>query len=164
QGFVDLIHFLMDDLELPWAVLFSGDVHYGFTVNVTVKAEDRALPITQLDSSPQHHSGTVSRGVLTALGILSRERHERVGWDHPPAMAQPSALRRKLLQRPSNADEWNRDSPVFVSPELAERPGVAVEPDYLEWRDYAPVEEARHSLDGLNNEGGRWPRAGIATH
>ena len=86
QGFVDLVRFLLEDLELPWAVMCSGDVHYGFTVNVTVDAEGKALPITQLVSSPLHHSGTTSRIALTTLGILSRERHERVGWDHPPAL------------------------------------------------------------------------------
>ncbi|HXJ66707.1 MAG TPA: hypothetical protein VNN79_23355, partial [Actinomycetota bacterium] len=164
QGFVDLTRFLMDDLELPWAVLFSGDVHYGFTVNVTVKAEGRALPITQLVSSPLHHSGTTSRVVLTTLGILSRERHERVGWEHPPKLEHPGKVRRKLLQRPSNADEWNDDSPVFVAPKLAERLGVTEDPDYLEWRDYAQIDEARSSLIGLNNVGWLSLRDGVATH
>jgi hypothetical protein len=164
QGFVDLVRFLLDDLELPWAVMCSGDVHYGFTVNVTVDAEGRALPITQLVSSPLHHSGTTSRIALTTLGILSRERHERVGWDRPPALPKQEGLRRKILQRPSNADEWNPESPVFVSPKLAERLSVTDPPQYREWRDYAQIREARTSLIGLNNVGWLSLRNGVATH
>jgi hypothetical protein len=145
-------------------VLLSGDVHYGFTVNVTVDAEGRALPLTQLVSSPLHHSGTSSRYVLTGLGIMTRERHERIGWRHPPALEKPTKLRRKLLERPSNHDEWNEDSPVFVSPQLARRVGVAERPQFREWRDYAPIDEAKTSLVALNNVGWLSLRDGIVTH
>jgi len=153
HGFVDLVRFLLDDLELPWTVLLSGDVHYGFTVNVTVRADGRSLPMTQLVSSPLHHSGTASRVVLTTLGVLSRERHERVGWDHPPRLRKESRLRRKMLQRPSNHDEWDEDSPVFALPGVAKRVGVDEPPRYLEWRDYAQIDEATTPLVGLNNVG-----------
>jgi len=153
QGFVDFVQFLRDDLELPWAVLLSGDVHYGFTVDVTVRQDGRSLPLTQLVSSPLHHSGTASRVVLTAMGILSRERHERVGWDHPPELRKESRLRRRILERPSNHDEWNDDSPVFVLPKMAKRVGVVEPPRYLEWRDYAQIDEASTPLVGLNNIG-----------
>ncbi len=164
QGFVDLVRFLLDDLGLPWAVMCSGDVHYGFTVNVTVDAEGKTLPITQLVSSPLHHSGTTSRIALTTLGVLSRERHERVGWDHPPTLRHQDRLRRRILQRPSNADEWNPDSPVFVAPDLAVRLGVTDPPQYREWRDYAPIDETRSSLIGLNNVGWLSLDDGVATH
>jgi hypothetical protein len=164
QGFVDFVHFLMDDLDLPWAILLSGDVHYGFTVNVTIDAEGRALPITQLVSSPLHHSGNASRWILTALGVLSRERHERVGWDQPPPLRKESTVRRKLLQRPSGHDEWNDDSPVFVGPKLGRRLGVAERPHYREWRDYAQIREVRSSLVGLDNVGAVSLRDGRVTH
>jgi hypothetical protein len=164
SGFVDFVHFLLDDLELPWAVLLSGDVHYGFTVNVTIDAEGRALPVTQLVSSPLHHSGTASRYVLTGLGILTRERHERIGWRDPPEVPKPRGLRHRILERPSNHDEWNEDSPVFVSPELARRVGVTEPPQYREWRDYAPIEEAKTSLVALNNLGWVTLRGDRLTH
>jgi hypothetical protein len=153
QGFVDLVHLLIDDLELPWTVMFSGDVHYGFTVNVTVESGERSLPITQLVSSPIRHSGALSRAALAAIGLVTREKHERVGWDRPPRMDKPSTTRRKLLQRPSNTDDWNSDAPVFVAPELAEALGVTDQPRYREWRDYAPIEGTRTSIVGLNNVG-----------
>jgi hypothetical protein len=153
QGFVDLVHLLVDDLGLPWTVMFSGDVHYGFTVDVTVDAGERSLPITQLVSSPIRHSGAFSRAALGTIGLMTREKHERVGWDRPPRMEKRSTTRRKLLERPSNTDDWNPDAPVFVAPELAEALGVTDEPTYREWRDYVPIEGARVSIVGLNNVG-----------
>ena len=164
HGFTDFVHFLMDELQVPWTVLFSGDVHYGFTVNVSVRADGRTIPVTQLVSSPLHHSGTASRLVLTTLGLLSRERHERVGWDHPPQLDKESKVRRKILQRPSNHDNWAEESPVFVLPKMAERMGVTEPPRYLEWRDYAPIEEATTPLIGLNNVGWLSLRDGDVTH
>jgi hypothetical protein len=153
QGFVDLVRLLVDELALPWAVMFSGDVHYGFTVNVTVDSGERTLPITQLVSSPIRHSGALSRVALGAIGLLTREKHERVGWDGPPKMEKPSATRRRVLERPSNTDDWNPDAPVFVAPTLADAIGVVEDPQYREWRDYAPIEGTRVSIVGLNNVG-----------
>lgn len=164
QGFVDLVHFLLDDLELPWAIMLSGDVHYGFTVNVTVEVEGRPLPITQLVSSPLRHSGALSRLVLSAVGLLSREKHERVGWDRPPKVEGAAALKRKLLQRPSNTDDWKSDAPVFVAPKLAKTLGVTEPPRYREWRDYVSIEESHTSLVGLNNIGLMSLRGGQVTH
>jgi hypothetical protein len=164
QGFVDLIHALLHDLELPWVVVLSGDVHYGFTVNVTLEADGRTLPITQLVSSPIRHSGAFSRFLLAALGLLTRERHERVGWDRPPAMTKPTTVRRRLLARPSNTDDWNDDAPVFVAPTLAESLGVTEPPRYREWRQYASIEEAKPSLIGLNNVGLVSMADGTITH
>jgi hypothetical protein len=164
QGFVDLIHFLLDDLQLPWAIMLSGDVHYGFTVNVTVDAGDRALPITQLVSSPIRHSGAFSRFALATIGLLSREKHERIGWDRPPRMEKPNTVKRRLLERPSNTDDWSDDAPVFVAPTLAETLGVAEPPRYREWRDYASIDETRTSLIGLNNVGVMSLRSGKVVH
>jgi len=153
RGFVDLVRFLLHDLELPWAVMLSGDVHYGFTVDVTVDADGRALPVTQLVSSPVRHSGAFSRLVLAALGVMTREQHERIGWERPPKMRDPGSVKRRLLARPSNTDDWDDDAPVFVAPKLAESLGVSERPQFREWRDYAQIEEARPSLIGLNNVG-----------
>jgi hypothetical protein len=164
QGFVDLIHLLTEDLALPWVVMFSGDVHYGFTVNVTLEVGDRGLPVTQLVSSPLRHSGALSRVVLGAIGLLTREKHERVGWARPPRMERPTKTRRKLLERPSNTDDWNPDAPVFVAPTLAETLGVAEDPEYREWRDYAPIEGTRVSIVGLNNVGLMALRDGKVVH
>jgi hypothetical protein len=164
QGFVDLMHLLVDDLELPWVVMFSGDVHYGFTVNVTIDSGERSLPITQLVSSPIRHSGALSRVALGAIGLLTREKHERLGWDGPPKMEKPSTTKRKLLERPSNTDDWNPDAPVFVAPTLAEAMGVAEDPQYREWRDYAPIEGTRVSIVGLNNVGLMALRDGKVVH
>jgi len=163
-GFVDLVGFLRHDLELPWAVMLSGDVHYGFTVNVTVDADGHALPITQLVSSPIRHSGAFSRLVLATIGLLTREKHERIGWDRPPKMADPSTIKRRLLARPSNTDDWSDDAPVFVAPTLAETLGVTEPPRYREWRDYASIEEAKPSLIGLNNVGIMSLADGTVTH
>jgi len=164
RGFVDLVTFLRHDLELPWAIMLSGDVHYGFTVNVTVDADGQALPITQLVSSPIRHSGAFSRLVLATIGLLTREKHERIGWDRPPKMAEPSTIKRRLLARPSNTDDWSDDAPVFVAPTLAETLGVTEPPRYREWRDYAPLEEAKPSLIGLNNVGVMSLVDGTVTH
>ncbi len=164
RGFVDLVCALLDDLELPWAVSLSGDVHYGFTVNITVESDGRTLPITQLVSSPIRHSGALSRFALAAIGLLTRERHERVGWDRPPAMSRPAPVRRRLLARPSNTDDWNDDAPVFVAPTLAETLGVTEPPRYREWRAYAPIDDAKPSLIGLNNVGLMSMSEGTVTH
>ena len=125
---------------------------------------ERALPITQLVSSPIRHSGALSRVALGAIGLLTREKHERVGWDAPPKMEKPSKTRRTLLERPSNTDDWNPDAPVFVAPTLAKTLSVVEEPQYREWRDYAPIDGTSVSIVGLNNVGLMSLRDGRVMH
>ncbi|MDQ4058966.1 MAG: hypothetical protein M3124_07570, partial [Actinomycetota bacterium] len=154
QGFVDFMCFLVDELELKFCVLLSGDVHYGMNVEASFQHHDRKLRFAQLVSSSFKHSGKLSKSGIELLGQLVSKKHERVGWDKPPTVASATGLREKVLERQANTDEWNGDAPVFLGPKRMTVLRIEQDPEYRERRSYVRPEEPRSSyLIGENNIG-----------
>jgi hypothetical protein len=154
RGLTDLMEFLTGRLGLTSAVVLSGDVHYGMTVDVRFTVHDATIHLAQLVSSGIKHSGTLTKTVLHLLGRLNRCRHERVGWAHPPTPQRVPGAARRIMLRPVSTDEWAPDAPVFLSPPLAQQLGIRVPPDYREVRTYIrPEGPAPSVLTGDNNIG-----------
>lgn len=154
QGLVDFMKFLIDDLELPVCMFISGDVHYGMSLDATFTWDDKALPIIQLVSSAQKHSGAASRTALNLLGKIVRKAHERIGWEQPPKSIRPAGIKRRLALGPGNTDEWSENAPVFLEPRRAQQLGIQAPPDYREQREYVPTSGAGSlKIVGDNNVG-----------
>ncbi|MGH2821174.1 MAG: hypothetical protein ACRDJ5_11030, partial [Actinomycetota bacterium] len=153
EGLVAFMRFLIEDLKLGSCIFLSGDVHYGMNLHFTFAIGDDEVRITQLVSSGQKHSGTLSRSGLQLLGRLVRARHERVGWRSPPDVPSLGAAKHRFLARSVNTDEWTEDSPVFLSPGLAGRLGIEKPPDFREARSYVKPPGDRSMLVGENNVG-----------
>src|SRR5689334_10084894 len=143
HGLVDLMDFLTRKLRLTAAVVLSGDVHYGMTVDVRFTVGDTTIRLAQLVSSGLKHSGTITKTILGLLGRLNRPSHERIGWARPPALTRARDVGRRLMLRPASTDEWAPGAPVFLPPVLARQFGITQRPDY---REPAPTsgQEARH--------------------
>lgn len=59
-----------------------------------------------------------------------------------------------LMSKRVNTDEWDADSPVFLSPKEAERLSIKVDPDYIERRTYVrPSDKDPSFLIPENNVG-----------
>jgi hypothetical protein len=154
HGFVDLMKLLIDRLELPFAVFLSGDVHYGMNLKVVFSIGDRALAITQLVSSSLKHSGALSKSALNLLGKMIRTTHERVGWHRPPSSADAGPVKKRLVLRPTNTDEWADDAPLFLAPQRAKDFNIEELPDYREQREYVWATGPRRlKIVGDNNLG-----------
>jgi hypothetical protein len=153
QGFVDFMEMLIEQLQLPWVVILSGDVHYGMTIGVRFTLRGKTLPISQLVSSSFKHSGTTSKTALATLGRVVRRHHERVGWCSPPDLERSGKLRHKLIERAVNTDEWAEEAPVMLHPNRARQLKIQQEPEFVESRLYVAPEEARSVLVGENNLG-----------
>ena len=153
HGLVDLMEFLTRRLRLTTAVVLSGDVHYGMTVDVRFTAGDTTIHLAQLVSSGLKHSGTITRAILDLLGRLNRRRHERVGWAQPPALSRARDVGRRVMRRPVSTDEWAAGGPVFLPPGLAGRLGISQRPDYREVRTYIRPAGPASVLTGENNVG-----------
>jgi hypothetical protein len=154
QGLVDFLHMLIDDLGLRTCLIMSGDVHYGLNARARFSIGDNELTILQLVSSSFKHSGAMSKSALNLLGRLVTKKHERFGWDRPPEVENSNGIKKSILSRATNTDEWNDDAPVFLGPKRAEALGIAQPPDYLECRVYVRPEGAGASmLVGENNVG-----------
>ena len=153
KGFIEMMDCLISDMGLTRCVFLSGDVHYGLNLRFELAVDSKKLRIIQLVSSGLKHSGIASRTALYALGHLVRERHERVGWRHPPEISG-GEVKRRVLRRPVNTDDWSQDAPVFLSPRRAEELGIPQEPDFRELRVYIKPEGRSSSvLIGENNVG-----------
>src|SRR5689334_4823802 len=155
RGLADLMNFLTRRLRLTTAVVLSGDVHYGMTIDVRFTAADTTIHLAQLVSSGLKHSGTITKTILNLLGRLNRRCHERVGWARPPALSGAQDIGRRVMLRPVSTDEWAAGGPVFLPPALARRLGISQRPDYREIRTYVrPAGPASSSaLTGENNIG-----------
>jgi hypothetical protein len=153
RGLTDLIDFLTRRLGLTSAVVLSGDVHYGMTVDVHFTVGDTTIHLAQLVSSGLKHSGTITRAILDLLGRLNRRRHERVGWAQPPALSRARDVGRRVMRRPVSTDEWASGGPVFLPPALARRLGITQRPDYRESRTYIRPAGPASVLTGENNIG-----------
>ena len=154
HGLVDLMDFLTRRLGLTSAVVLSGDVHYGMTVDVRFTVEDATIHLAQLVSSGLKHSGTITKAILNLLGRLNRPGHERIGWAGPPDAARATDIGRRLMLRPVSTDEWTLGAPVFLAPALASQLGISQRPDYRETRTYIrPAGSSRSMLIGENNIG-----------
>jgi hypothetical protein len=153
QGLVDFMTFLIDELKLPQCLFISGDVHYGMNLKVTFSWKDKWLPITQLVSSSQKHSGVLSKTALNLLGKIVPNTHERIGWDRPPRLSRSTAITWRLL-RPADTSEWSNDAPVFLAPRRARKLSIQEPPDYREQRQYVPASGPRTlKILGDNNVG-----------
>jgi hypothetical protein len=153
KGFIEMMECLISEMGLRRCVFLSGDVHYGLNLRFEFSVGAKKLRITQLVSSGLKHSGIASRTALYALGHLVRERHERVGWRHPPKTSG-GEVKRRVLRRPVNTDDWSADAPVFLSPRRAEELGISSEPDFRELRVYIkPSGRSSSVLIGENNIG-----------
>jgi hypothetical protein len=151
-GLVEFMELVIDDLGLRDCVVLSGDVHYGMTIEASFSIEDRRLRVAQLVSSSFKHSGTLAKSALHLLGRVVQAEHERLGWDHRPAM-DSAGVTRRLTSRPVNTDDWG-DGPVFLSPAVARRAGVTEAPRYRETRRYlAPRERPSSYIVGDANVG-----------
>jgi hypothetical protein len=154
RGLVDLMGFLTRKLRLTTAVVLSGDVHYGMTVDVRFTVGDTTIHLAQLVSSGIKHSGTVTKTILSLLGRLNRRSHERAGWAHPPALTRTRDMGRRIMLRPVSTDEWAPVAPVFLPPALAHQLGITQQPDYREIRTYIrPAGPSSSLLTGENNIG-----------
>ena len=153
HGLADLMNFLTRRLRLTTAVVLSGDVHYGMTVDVRFTAGDTTIHLAQLVSSGLKHSGTITKTILNLLGRLNRRCHERVGWAHPPALSRAQDVGRRVMRRPVSTDEWAAGGPVFLPPALARRLGISQRPDYREIRTYIRPAGPASVLTGENNIG-----------
>jgi hypothetical protein len=153
QGLVDFMTFLIDELKLPQCLFISGDVHYGMNLKVTFSWKDKGLPITQLVSSSQKHSGVLSKTALNLLGKIVPNTHERIGWDRTPRSARSTASTWRLL-RPADTSEWSDDAPVFLAPRRGRKLSIQEPPDYREQRQYVPASGPRTlKILGDNNVG-----------
>jgi hypothetical protein len=145
--------FLIDELKLPQCLFISGDVHYGMNLKVTFSWKDKWLPITQLVSSSQKHSGVLSKTALNLLGKIVPNTHERIGWDRPPRLSRSTAITWRLL-RPADTSEWSNDAPVFLAPRRARKLSIQEPPDYREQRQYVSASGPRTlKILGDNNVG-----------
>ena len=154
RGLIDLIDFLTRKLRLTTAVVLSGDVHYGMTVDVRFTVEDTTIHLAQLVSSGIKHSGTITKTILGLLGRLNRPSHERAGWAHPPTLTRARDIGRWLMLRPASTDQWAPGAPVFLPPALAHQLGITQRPDYRESRTYIrPTGPSSSVLTGENNIG-----------
>lgn len=154
HGLIDLMDFLARRLGLTAAVVLSGDVHYGMTVDVRFTVGDASIHLGQLVSSGLKHSGTATKTILHLLGRLTRRRHERVGWAHPPDLARARDVARRVMLRPVSTDEWAPGAPVFLTPALARHLRINRRPDYREIRTYIrPPGPSSSVLTGENNIG-----------
>jgi hypothetical protein len=154
RGLTDLMDFLARRLRLTAAVVLSGDVHYGMTVDVRFTVGDTTIHLAQLVSSGLKHSGTITKTILNLLGRLNRRCHERVGWAHPPALARAHDAGRRFMLRPASTDEWAPGAPVFLPPTLARQLGISQPPEYRESRTYIrPAGPSSSVLTGENNIG-----------
>jgi hypothetical protein len=154
RGLTDLMDFLTRRLGLTSAVVLSGDVHYGMTVDVQFTVGDTTMHLAQLVSSGIKHSGTITKTILNMLGRLNRRGHERVGWAHPPALTRAQDIGRRVMLRPASTDEWAPGAPVFLPPALARQLRISKHPDYRENRTYIrPAGPSSSVLIGENNIG-----------
>jgi hypothetical protein len=154
RGLVDLMDFLTRRLQLTTAVVLSGDVHYGMTIDVRFTVGDATVHLAQLVSSGLKHSGTITKTILNLLGRLNRRCHERVGWARPPALTRARDIGRRLMLRPVSTDEWAPGSPVLLPPALTRQLGISQLPDYRESRTYIrPAGPSSSVLTGANNIG-----------
>ena len=153
-GLVDLMHLFVDEVGAESVVILSGDVHYGMSLDVGFSIGGRSVRIVQLVSSSLKHGGRISKRVLNVLGRGLLRDHIRVGWEHPPREMKSSGLRGRIAQRAANTDEWNEDSPVFLSPTIARQLRISVESDLREERAYVKTSGARRvRLVGEHNVG-----------
>jgi hypothetical protein len=154
RGLTDLMDFLTRRLGLTSAVVLSGDVHYGMTVDVQFTVGDTTIHLAQLVSSGIKHSGTLTKIILTMLGRLNRRGHERAGWAHPPVLTRAQGVGRRVMLRPASTDEWAPGAPVFLPPALVRQLGISQHPDYREIRTYIrPAGQSSSVLIGENNIG-----------
>lgn len=153
HGLIGLMEFLTLRLGLTSAVVLSGDVHYGMTVDVQFTVADATIHLAQLVSSGLKHSGTITKTLLSLLGRLNR-RYERIGWAHPPVLQPRPDADRRGAPRPASTAQPVPGGPVFLLPVLAQRLGISQRPDYRETRTYIrPHGPSPSVLIGENNIG-----------
>lgn len=152
-GLVDLMRFLGHELEVETAVVLSGDVHYGMTVDVRFTVGARTIHLAQLVSSGLKHSGPVTKTALHLVGRLAHRHRERLGWAGTPRPDRLAGARWHLVLRTVNTDAWDRDGPVFLSPALASKLGIDEPPDYREVKTYLRPHGSSSPLVGKNNVG-----------
>ncbi len=152
RGFVDFMALLIDDLALERCLLLSGDVHYGLNVAASFSIGVKKIEFIQLVSSSFKHSGALSRLAIDALGRAVTKQHERIGWEKPPQV-DAAPIKKSLVYRAANNDEWSEESLVFLAPGRARSLGISEEPDYRETRRYLRPKSGRAVLVGENNVG-----------
>lgn len=162
-GFVGFMKVLIEDLGIRQCLLLSGDVHYGISVEVSFTVGQKKLSLVQFVSSSLKHSGTLSKVLIDILGSLAKMGHERIGWDEAPQVrAHP--IKKSLVYRAANNDEWAEDSLVFLAPHRARRLGITAPPDYREVRRYLRPRGRRSVLVGENNIGLVTIAPGLLSH
>ncbi|CAN5773337.1 hypothetical protein BH20ACT23_BH20ACT23_27220 [soil metagenome] len=154
HGLVDFMKLLVEEIQPDPCIILSGDVHYGVNAECSFTVHGKDLSVIQLVSSGFKHANFFAKTGLYLLGHLLRSKHERLGWDKPPEYKAGDGVGKKLIDRPSNVDEWADNSPVFLAPRHVKVLGIETPPDYRESRIYVrPSGRNRSVLIGENNIG-----------
>jgi hypothetical protein len=153
RGFVELQKTLIDEVGLTQCLVLSGDVHYGFNAVASFETEGGKLHAVQLVSSALRHGETSSELLMNALGRAVGHEHNRLGWERPPDLGNLASVKKRLIRRAPNLDEWNGDKLSFLAEHRADQLGIDDEPDYRESKSYIGLSGTSSTLVGENNLG-----------
>jgi hypothetical protein len=153
RGFVEFQKVLIGELGLTHCLILSGDVHYGFNAKASFETRDGKLQAVQLVSSALRHGEASSELLMNALGRAVGHEQNRLGWEQPPDLGSLASLKKKLIRRAPNLDEWNGDELSFLAEHRVHQLGIKDPPDYRERKRYVGLSGTSSTLVGENNLG-----------
>ncbi|MGH2817442.1 MAG: hypothetical protein ACRDJS_03150 [Actinomycetota bacterium] len=153
RGFVELQRVLIGELGLTHCLILSGDVHYGFNATASFETQHGKLQAVQLVSSALRHGETTSELLMNALGRAVGHEQNRLGWEEPPDLGSFAPLKKKLIRRAPNLDEWNGAELSFLAEHRVHQLGIEDPPDYKESKRYVALSGTSSTLVGENNLG-----------
>lgn len=153
NGFVTFMETILG-LHPGSVVFFSGDLHYGFSMNATFSDATREVQVVQLTSSGTKNSVWFTRYVVRPLALMLHKSDTRLGWKGQPSFGRSPVRRRWLTFREEKIEGGNLQGPTWLSPKRA----AALDPDspndYVETRTYTRVSHVVASpVLGKNNLG-----------
>jgi hypothetical protein len=90
---------------------------------------------------------------MNALGRAVGHEQNRLGWERPPDLGRFASLKKRVIRRAPNLDEWNGDELSFLAEHRADQLGVEDAPDYRESKTYVGLSGTSSTLVGENNIG-----------
>jgi hypothetical protein len=153
RGFVEFQRVLIGELGVTHCLILSGDVHYGFNATASFETRHGKLQAVQLVSSALRHGETTSEVLMNALGRAVGHEQKRLGWEEPPDLGSLGPLKKKLIRRAPNLDEWNEAELYFLKEQRVHQLGIENPPDYRESKRYVGLSETSSTLVGENNLG-----------
>jgi hypothetical protein len=90
---------------------------------------------------------------MNALGRAVGHEQKRLGWEEPPDLGSLGPLKKKLIRRAPNLDEWNEAELYFLKEQRVHQLGIEDPPDYRESKRYVGLSETSSTLVGENNLG-----------